>query len=229
MDDKSLDEASLSGALRGLRRINFLSASAHTLWRPLVEFAHRTGKQRLRVLDIATGAGDLPIALWQKSQRAGLPLELHGIDFNHKSVAFAREQAERAGAKVQFSQLDALDDQLPGDQDVVISSLFLHHLDEAAVIRLLGKMAETTNHLVLINDLRRHCWGLVLAHFAGHVLSRSPVVRVDAVRSVRAAFTLPEIKSLSAAAGLNDARFCRRWPCHYLMVWEKANHTPSNE
>ena len=56
---------------------------------------------------------------------------------------------------------------------------------------------------------------------AGHLLTRSPVVRVDAVRSVRAAFTMAEVQAMSLVAGLNGATISRRWPCRYLLAWRR--------
>jgi 2-polyprenyl-3-methyl-5-hydroxy-6-metoxy-1,4-benzoquinol methylase len=221
MDDLDLDEHLLTGALRGLQTINALSRSAEILWPTIRQFASRTGKTKLKVLDIATGAGDVPVALWKRAHRAGLQLELKGIDVNPKSLVYARRQAERLGAPIEFTQLNALQGQLPDGYDVVISSLFLHHLNEASAVQLLGKMAAATNHLVLVNDLRRHWWGLILAHVASRVLTRSPVVRVDAIRSVKAAFTTAEMKSLALAAGLHEAQVLNRWPCRFFMVWEK--------
>jgi hypothetical protein len=88
-------------------------------------------------------------------------------------------------------------------------------------------MGGATRHLILVNDLCRSHWGLALAHFAGRVLTRSPVVRVDAVRSVRAAFTLAEVRALAAAAGLQGAQLARRWPARYLLSWQRPR--PLNE
>jgi 2-polyprenyl-3-methyl-5-hydroxy-6-metoxy-1,4-benzoquinol methylase len=229
MDDRTLDVALLHSALQGLKTINFLSASAASVWEPIERFARRTGRTRLRVLDVATGSGDIPIALWQRATRAGLQLDLHAVDFNENSLELGRREAERLGAKVRFEQLDVLQHPLPNQQDVVISSLFFHHLEEAAVIQLLRNMAAATDHLLLVNDLRRHWFGLLLAHVASRVLTISPIVRVDAIRSVKAAFTIPEMQVLAEAAGLQKAQFIRRWPCRFLLTWEKADQETSRQ
>src|SRR5206468_427568 len=147
--------------------------------------------------------GDIPLSLWRKGQRAGLHLDVHGIDINDRALEFARRRADAAGAKVQFSRMNALTEELPAGYDVIVSSLFLHHLDDESATRLLRSMARATNHLVLVNDLRRHWGGLLLARLAALVLTWSPVVRVDAVRSVRAAFTMAEIRALAVSAGLH--------------------------
>jgi len=225
MDDPGLDSQLLFGALRGLTTINFLSASPRIVWSPIAQLARELKTDRLRVLDIATGAGDIPRALWKKSQRAGLRLEIHGLDISARSLAFAREKIP-ACAPLQFSQLDALTEPLPADYDVIMCSLFLHHLTEQSVVLLLQKMSKAARHLVLVNDLRRGRDGLLLAHLAGRFLSTSPVVRIDAVRSVRAAFTLAEAQALAAKAGLAGATISRCWPCRYLLQWRQKTITP---
>lgn len=229
MDDRTLDVNLLNSALRGLRTINFLSGSAASVWQPIERFARRTGKKKLRILDVATGSGDIPIALWRKAKRAGLTLDVHAVDFNENSLTFARRVAQQAGAAIRFHQLDVLKDPLPGGQDIVLSSLFFHHLDETAAVLLLQKMADSTNHLLLVNDLRRHWLGLVLAHIASRALTASPVVRVDAIRSVKAAFTMAEMQSLAKSAGLENAQLVRRWPCRFLLTWVKDQRTSNKQ
>ena len=80
MDDPALEPRRHAEALRGLARINRWSGSVRILWGPLRMLARRRGGRTLRVLDLATGAGDLPIGLWRRAQRAGLPLELAACD-----------------------------------------------------------------------------------------------------------------------------------------------------
>ena len=176
----------------------------------------------MRVLDVATGAGDIPLALWRKAQRAGLKLEIHGIDISERALEFARQKADANGAKIEFSRLDALAEELPAGFDAIVSSLFLHHLTNEQAEQLLGSMARATNHMVLVNDLRRSFGGWLLADAAVRVLMRSDVARVDGPRSVRAAFSMPEIRALASAAGMNDADVSPRWPCRFLLSWRKA-------
>ena len=221
IDDPALDTAQLQGALRGLERINLLSASAGMVWQPIRRLARELKTDRLRVLDIATGAGDVPLRLWHKARRSGLTLEIVGLDVSERAVEFATRRAETCGARIEFRKLDVFSESLPTGFDVVTCSLFLHHLDEATARQLLRRMAEAAERLVLVNDLRRQAWGMFLAHFAGNVLSRSPVVRVDAVRSVRAAFTLEEARALAAEAGLSGAIVSSRWPARYLLSWRR--------
>jgi 2-polyprenyl-3-methyl-5-hydroxy-6-metoxy-1,4-benzoquinol methylase len=222
MDDPVLDGGRHEAALRGLSRLNYFSRSAAILWPPIAALAQQLGRRELRVLDVATGAGDVPARLWFRAQRAGLHLEIHGVDVSPRAVAFAAERAAAKQAAISFSVRDVLAGPLPGGFDVVICSLFLHHLTEEQGVLLLQVMAKAAMHLVLVNDLRRSAAGLALAHLAARTLCRSDVVRVDGARSVRAAFTLPEATALARAAGLNGAVVERRWPLRFLLSWKRS-------
>ena len=221
IDDPALDREKLFGALQGLTRINFLSASAGSVWKPMARLARDLKLNRLRILDVATGGGDIPLTLWHKGQAAGLQLEILGVDISERALEFAASKCAPCGSDVRFEQRDILRDGLPDGFDVIVSSLFLHHLSDSHAGQLLTAAAAVARHLVLINDLRRGRYGLILAYFAGHILSSSPVVRVDAVRSVRAAFTMREVQRMAEEAGMKGAAVQRRWPARYLLEWRK--------
>lgn len=221
MDRPDLDAASHVQALRGLRRLNFWSGSTGILWRPVRDLARQLG-QPLRILDLATGAGDVPIGLWRRAERAGLRLQVEGCDVSPRAVDYARQQAERCRADVRFFQLDVGGDDLPTGYDVLVSSLFLHHLEEERAVDLLRRMGAAARRLVLINDLARSRAGLLLAHVATRLLSASPVVHYDGPRSVEGAFTPDEALALAGQAGLTGATVTRRWPARYLLTWRRA-------
>lgn len=222
MDDPSLDRPRHAAALAGLARLNTASASPQSVWSPIERLARELSANRLRVLDVATGGGDIPCALWRIARRRGLHLDLHGIDISHQALDFARRRARACGAPIQFAHRDAIAGELPAGFDVIVSSLFLHHLEREHAAGLLLKMARAARHLVLVNDLRRCRTGLLLAHLAGRLLTRSPVVRVDAPRSVRAAFTLDEVRELARSVRLEGAVVRPRWPCRWLLQWRRS-------
>jgi 2-polyprenyl-3-methyl-5-hydroxy-6-metoxy-1,4-benzoquinol methylase len=222
MDDPALDRQRHFAALRGLARLNGLSGSARTVWKPIAQLARQLKVDRLRVLDVATGAGDLPLRLWHKARRANLHLDLHGVDISPQALEFARQRADSEGAAIGFSQLDVLNAGLPRGYDVVVSSLFFHHLGNPRAASLLRGMADAANHLVLVNDLRRSAAGWMLAYAASRLFTASEVVRTDAVLSAKAALTIDEMRTLASEAGLKDAIVQRRWPCRFLLTWRRS-------
>jgi SAM-dependent methyltransferase len=218
MDQPGLDRDRHFLALRGLERINRWSGSARILWPPLRALAREAP---LRVLDLATGAGDVPIRLWQKARRAGVPLHIEGCDVSPQAVLYAQERAREVEADVQFFPLDVLREPLPTGYDAITSSLFLHHLGEEQAVDLLRRAGEAAKRMVLVNDLVRSVAGFALAYVGTRVLSRSPVVHFDGPRSVEAAFTVAEVRELARRAGLNGAAVRRRWPCRFLLSWRR--------
>src|SRR5262245_21368332 len=141
MDRPDLDEGRHRHALRGLERINRWSGSARILWPSLAALARETPGRPCRVLDVATGAGDVPRALGRRARRAGLAFALEGCDVSEVALAHARQRGAGAGADVTFFRADVLRDPLPQGYDAVISSLFLHHLTEEQATTLLRRMA----------------------------------------------------------------------------------------
>ncbi len=223
MDDPALDASEHLHALRGLSRINRISRSVPIVWEPIQALAREIGARPLQVLDIATGAGDVPIGIAQRAQRVGIRLQIDACDRSPRAVEYAHRQAEQAGVEVRFFELDALADPISSEYDVLMCSLFLHHLEDAQVVDLLRRMGGATRHLVVINDLIRSPASFLLVYLGTRLFSSSQVVHIDGPRSVRAAYTMQEIQAMAAQAGLKGANIARRWPCRYLLVWRKPS------
>jgi 2-polyprenyl-3-methyl-5-hydroxy-6-metoxy-1,4-benzoquinol methylase len=221
MDQPGLDPGQHRQALHGLRRINFWSGSAGILWRPLSVLAREVAPRPLRVLDLASGGGDVPIRLWHKARRAGLNLSLEGCDVSPVAVEFATEQARQRGAGIRFFVADTLSDSFSVGYDVIVNSLFLHHLREEVAVSLLRKAGQAAP-AVLVNDLRRSWTGLLAARVVTRLLSLSHVVHVDGPRSVEGAYTMEEVRHLAECAGLHGATIQPRWPYRFLLSWRRA-------
>jgi 2-polyprenyl-3-methyl-5-hydroxy-6-metoxy-1,4-benzoquinol methylase len=220
MDDPAIDAAEHRRALAGLARINRFSGSVRVLWPPIRQLARKAGRP-IRVLDLATGAGDVPVSLWVKASRARLRLEIAGCDISATAVETAKSRAAAVGARVEFFTHDVLKLPLPDGFDVVTCSLFLHHLDGPDAVHLLREMGRAAGKLVLVNDLARSPVNYLLVRFACRLLSRSPVVRFDGPASVRAAFTPKEVRSVADEAGLSGAKLVPKFPCRFLLAWRK--------
>jgi SAM-dependent methyltransferase len=221
MDQPGLNADRHAEALRGLARINFVSASASILWPGLAELARSMAPRVPRVLDVATGGGDVPIRLWRRARRAGLDVHMEGCDISPVALEYACSRAAAGSAPIRFFEYDALTGPTLSAFDAVMCSLFLHHLEEGQAIALLRRMADMAGRLLLVNDLERGWFGLLAAHVATHLLTSSPVVRVDGPRSVEAAFTPVEARALAEAAGLMGAQVVRRWPFRWLLTWRR--------
>ncbi|MGN6543456.1 MAG: methyltransferase domain-containing protein [Aureliella sp.] len=227
MDAPDLEAAPHRAALSALGRINLLSGTASVISRAIIEHsamqrADRRSQASLRILDLACGGGDVTLAVAEKLATAGVRATIEGWDRSPTAVEFAAQRSHLGDVDVQFIERDALALNVEQNFDVVMCTLFLHHLDRAAAIELLSKMYRAASRLVLIDDLRRTRAGYCLAQLACHALSRSRIVHVDGPLSVRAAFTEAELLALSHEAKLPPPVFVRHWPQRFLMRWNRS-------
>jgi len=220
MDVPGLDAEEHRRALIGIARLNRLSGTTETLWHPIRELAKRLGRT-IRVLDVATGGGDVPARLAEKAARAGIVLDLFGCDINQTAVACAEARCP-AG---QFFVHDMLQDPLKNTYDVVICSLFIHHLSDSEAVVVLNRMKEAANHLVLANDIARSRFAYLAGWITCRLVSRSRIVWFDGPASVRSSYTVDEAKHLADRAGLMGATVRKRFPCRYLLSWTNS-HAP---
>jgi 2-polyprenyl-3-methyl-5-hydroxy-6-metoxy-1,4-benzoquinol methylase len=223
MDDPALDYSSHAEALRGLERLNLLSTSAASLWSQIKPLAKQTSTRALRILDIATGGGDIPVSLFKTAEADGLKIDVVGSDRSPSSVKYATEYAQKKDASVQFMQLDALHDQLPQGFDVIMTNLFTHHLDPAEVIALLAKMGDSARQMILINDLVRNQISYGLVWLGTRLLSRSPIVQYDGPVSVQASYTGQELLNMASQAGLAKCEVKACPPCRQMLIWRRGD------
>lgn len=222
MDQPDLDVAMHAAALRGLSRVNRFSGAVGSIWKPIAGLSRKTGGDRLRVLDVASGGGDVAIRLKQLADRCGVPIEVVGCDISETAVEFATKQAKARQVDVTFIRQDVLSDTLPQGFDVVYCSLFLHHLESVDVVRLLRAMRLAAKRQVVISDLIRSPLGYGLAKWGIRFLTFSKVCHVDGPLSVRAALTIAEARDLAEQAGWTRFTIRRNWPERFLMVCETA-------
>lgn len=220
MDDLALPAASHAQALVSLVRINLLSATAASFHRPLRRLLKARPGEPLAVLDLASGAGDVPVRLARWARRHRLPLRFAGCDRSPRAVAWAAVRAENHGVEVQFFPHDVVADGVPQGWDVIICSLFLHHLSTPQVRQLLTAVGAVAGRGAILSDLIRSPLGFAAAWVGTRLLSSSPVVRADGPASVRAAFTLSEIRHLAWEC-LPGASVAWQWPFRYLLTWQR--------
>jgi len=173
------------------------------------------------LLDIACGGGDTVLALWRRGRHAAVPIELRGCDVNPLAVWHAQECAKSARADVDFFVLDAVNDDLPDEYDVIICSLFLHHLPEQQAVAFLRRAAAAARDRLVLQDLTRSQAGYLLAKYGVLLLLCNDVCRVDGPRSVEGAFTPDEAETLMRSAGLDGGTVERKFPFRFLLRWVK--------
>ena len=226
MDDPGLEVEAHHRALRAIRRINAISASAQVLYpsiRELCREREKAGDSRpVRILDVATGGGDVASRLWRLATKRGRRVEIAGCDFSPVALEHAKQTAARMGATISFFRLNLLEEPIPTGYDAITCSLFLHHLDAEKAVLVLQKMRAAAGSMALVNDLARSRLGWWAAYIGTRVLTRSPVVHADGVMSVEGAFTKDEALALAVRAGWEGATVRSKFPFRYLLKWRRS-------
>jgi 2-polyprenyl-3-methyl-5-hydroxy-6-metoxy-1,4-benzoquinol methylase len=223
MDAPDLPAARLIETLKGLRRVNSVTQSSRLMWPDLLAAARRHPDKRLRVLDVACGGGDVLRTLARWAAGASLDVELTGCDASADAVSYARETAAHAGARINFFELKVGHDALPDGYDMVMSTLFLHHLDEQEAIAFLREGAAKALDRLVVQDLLRSRLSHWFARIGTRLLLLNDICRRDGRASVEGAFTREEARGLARAAGLEDAEIVPRFPFRYLIRWVRPS------
>ncbi|MBT8484650.1 MAG: methyltransferase domain-containing protein [Phycisphaerae bacterium] len=215
MDDPTLSADRHVAALRGLERINRLSGTAKAIAADLTSVPPTPRV----VFDVGCGGGDVTIDVARRIRRRSPQTRVIGGDRSPRAVEYAQARARRAGVPVEFVVFDAATDPWPSGVEAIVSSLFLHHLPDDAIGPFLRRCVESEAGRVVMIDLERSPRGLALARWGTRALSRCDVVHHDGPQSVRAAFTVEELRDSAEANGLSGADVRRTWPARLLLTW----------
>lgn len=221
MDEPGQDPAELARSLADLRGVNRWLGGTRIVLKHLGRFVARDSRRTWRILDVATGSADIPLAIarWARSRGVGVEVvatDLHPTTLDVACARIAGEPSLRAEAA------DALDLHYADDAfDVVLCSTALHHFNRREeLLRVLREMDRVARVGGIVNDLRRSRPALVGANLLAATVWRShPVTRHDGPLSVRRSFTPAELRELAGAAGLRGARVHSHVPFRVALVW----------
>ncbi|MCP9771166.1 methyltransferase domain-containing protein [Synechococcus sp. Tobar12-5m-g] len=236
MDDFSITDQRLTGALEQLRVVNQVlggySAPMKAL-RPLLLERHN---EPIRILDLGTGIADFPeyLVRWAASQSPPCAIKVVAVDANPATVAHARRSlAQRLPEELQgaidVQVADAL--ALPygdGSFDVVIASMFLHHFAHQKAVTVVQAMQRISRRGIIINDLQRH--PLAYYGIAGltRLLRASEMMQNDGPLSVLRGFQAQELRSIAADAGLREVSIQWCWAFRWLLTNLAVEHPAMN-
>ena len=207
LDQTGHDAAELAANLRDIRIVNRFAGGTATVLRHLPALTGRVPRGRpVEILDLATGSGDIPLALVRWAARNGRPLRLTVSDLSVEILAEARRTLADV-PDVTFTVCDARDVPMPVRSfDVVLCSLSLHHFAPDDAVRVLHEMERLSRTGFILNDIRRDVVGYVAAWMASRVATRNQLTRHDMPLSVLRAYTPDELRELLREAGILEAR-----------------------
>lgn len=211
LDSDAGTPAEIAASLADLRRVNRWFGGVTTTGAMIERVARQLAVSQLSLLEIAAGSGDVP-------RLAAARLGRRGIDVDVTLLDRARSHLNRLHRAVVGDALA-----LPfcnASFDVVSCGLFAHHLAPPQLAEFVREGLRVCRRALLINDLIRSPVHLMLV-YAGYPLYRSRLTWHDGPASVRQAYTIEEMRSITAQIPGAQVEIRR----HYLyrmgvIVWK---------
>ena len=200
----------LANDLRNLRQLNRYFGS----YRLIMHFVRRwiQPRSRMRILDLATGSGDIPRLVVDHARAIGATITVDAVDQQPSTLKIARSLSSNY-PEIDFLEGDVLTfgcsrgpaaagaRRSDETYDVVLCSLALHHFEENAAVQLLKRCRDLSHKYVLVSDLRRGPLATIGVYLLTALIFREPMTQTDARLSAARAFSFREFRTLAQRAG----------------------------
>jgi 2-polyprenyl-3-methyl-5-hydroxy-6-metoxy-1,4-benzoquinol methylase len=198
-DDELMDRPDSSARLLGntLRQFHWINRTltpCHRLLRRHVLRRMRTDRRRAwTMLDIGSGACDLPLWLVDRCRREGIDLTITCIDHDPRVVEFARRcVVDHPEITLTHGDALALAEISPGSWDFIFSNHFLHHLSTPQIGDCLRQVVGACRVQCIMSDLVRSRLSYWLYTAAAGAFLRDSFAYDDGRLSIRKSLTKRE-------------------------------------
>lgn len=199
MDETSSYEE-FRDCLRDLESVNRMVLAYRPTLRWLRQFAGPAAAP-LHIVDVGSGGGDMLRCIEAWARRSNLPVCLTGVDLNPFATRTAREFAG-ASSRIHWITSDAFTYRPVRPIDIIVSSIFTHHLTDDEIIRFLQWMEQTAVRGWFINDLARSRTSYFLFKLLSRLMHWHRFVQHDGPVSIRRSFTSHDWRNYIERAGL---------------------------
>lgn len=166
----------------------------------------------ITVLDVGTGAGDIPRELVRWARRQGRRIRVFALDRDAATLRIAAKVV-RDYPEISFLRGDALALPIrPEAVDLTISAMTLHHLEPDAGVQYLAEMDRAARVGFVVNDLVRSRIAHWVVWLITRFITRSAISRHDGPLSVKRSYTPREVSGLCEQAGLKGVDIVHHWP-----------------
>jgi len=184
--------------LERLRQLNRQFGS----YRLVLSFMRRWIKPgvRTRIVDLATGSGDIPRLIAGYARQIGAEVEIDAVDRQAATLEVAR-RLTTGYSEICYCEANILEWDPPDAYDIALCTLALHHFSDKDAVRVLRRCRQLSRRFVLVSDLRR---GLLLqagVYLLTALIFREAMTRHDARLSAARAFSFSEMRALALRAG----------------------------
>ena len=201
MDRPQPVSAELERDLELLRQLNRWFGS-HRL---VLNFIRRWIKPdtRTRIVDLATGSGDIPRLIANYAREVGARLEVDALDRQTATLEIAK-RLSTSYPEIHYREADLLEWNSVEPYDIALCTLALHHFSDEDAVSVLRRCRELSLKFVLVSDLRRGFLLRTGVYLLTALIFREPMTRHDARLSAVRAFSFGEMHDLAVRAGWKD-------------------------
>jgi len=172
---------------------------------------------QMRIVDLATGSGDIPRLLVDHARRIGVRIEIDAVDRQAATLDIARGLSADY-PEISYHAANILEWDRPQGYDIVLCSLVLHHFSDDDAVKLLQRCRELSKRFVLVSDLRRGFLLQAGVYILTALIFREPMTRFDARLSAERAFSFVEMRELAIRAGWKNFR-SKKFPVARQAIW----------
>lgn len=175
---------------------------------------------RLRIVDLATGSGDIPRLVAEYGRKVGAELQIDALDRQSATLEIARKLSVRY-PEIAFVEGNLLEWQATESYDLALCTLALHHFSEDDAVRVLQRCRELSRKFVLVSDLRRGWLATIGVHLLTATMFREPMTKYDGRLSASRAFSFSEMNQLAQRAGWTNFSH-KTFPFARQAIWLEA-------
>jgi hypothetical protein len=224
LDDPAADPDTVMQSLRNIARANRWFGGAAAVRHGLDRVLRGVSPGRpLTLLDLGTGAGDLPRQAVRWARRRGYTLRPVGLELSRTAAVMAW----RAGVPCAVACAGA-PPMREKSVDIVLVSQVAHHLTRDSAVRLLRTCDALARVGVVIADLRRGRMAPMAFWVGARALGFDPSTMADGITSIRRGYTPRELRALLAEAGVS-ARVSRRPGYRLVATWRTRDSSKARD
>ena len=172
---------------------------------------------RLRIVDLATGSGDIPRLIAEYGRKIGAQLRIDAVDQQSATLEIAKSLSVNY-PEITLVEGNILEWNPPEPYDLVLCTLALHHFSEDDAVRLLQRCCELSRKFVLVSDLRRGFFLSAGVWLLTEFMFREPMTKVDGRLSAARSFSFSEMNRLAQRAGWQNFRH-KTFPFARQAIW----------
>jgi 2-polyprenyl-3-methyl-5-hydroxy-6-metoxy-1,4-benzoquinol methylase len=226
MDKPGINMKILHQNLKELDKLNDLTFSSRLFIKALKKVLTNE-KKVLQIVDLGCGSGHIlkNIAKW--GRRNGYFFELIGVDKNPRIIEYMNQHCKDYPEIIGI--VDNVTDFFTNNRkpDIVISSLFFHHLSNDELTLLFHQMKSKVKTAIFILDLQRSKVAYWVSWIITRLLNGTKLSKNDGPLSVLRAFSESEWVAMLKKAGISNFTIFKKSFFRYLITCDLRKEAPN--